>query len=370
MRVLFSTGELSGAVIAAVLRQELAESQPGVEVRRLDWSQSPGPVFGFCAGLRAAPKVGRVVARALAEAAEFRPNVAVLVSYSGLHLRLGRKLRALGIPVAYVAPPQVWAWGACRISALRAAADRVVCLFSFEKELLARAGVRADYFGYPLLDSVSAGMAGCDVRRSLGFGTQPYVAFLPGSRPAEVRHHLPLFYRVFELLLHRFPSLAGVIVGPSVVTALSPSALHSPPLTPHSPPFTASPSSLSLAERYRVMAGAACLVTVSGTATAEAAILGVPMVVCYHLSLPSAVLARLLLRTRYFALPNILAGRQIVPELLNPSPERLAAETTEFLTDRALCAALRGEFRVIRALLGPAGAARQIARLVLELGRG
>lgn len=355
MRVLLSTGEPSAAVIAAGLRQELTGVQPDAEVRWLDWSRSLGPVFGFWAGLRAAPRLGRAVARALAEAAEFRPDVAVLVSYSGLHLPLGRRLRVRGIPVAYVAPPQVWAWGAGRTSALRTAADRVVCLFSFEKELLARAGVKADYFGYPLLDSVSRDESGSDVRQLLGLGPQPYVAFLPGSRPAEVRHHLPLFCRVFELLHHRLPSLEAVMVGPSAVTPL---------------PLSSSMPTLPLDERYRVMAGAACLVTVSGTATAEAAILGVPMVVCYHLSLPATALARLLVRTRYFALPNILAGRQIVAELLNPSPERLATEAARLLADEKAGAAMRCELDRVRKLLGPRGATGHIARLVLELGRG
>ncbi len=349
MRVLFSTGEPSGAVIAAALRQELERIQPDIECRWLDWSRSLGPVLGFWAGLRAARGLGQALAHAAAAAAEFGPDVAVLISYSGLHLRLGPRLRALGIRVVYVAPPQVWAWGANRTTALKAAADRVVCLFSFEKELLVRAGLAADYFGYPLLDSVSQGSS---VRPLPGLGR--YVAFLPGSRPAEVRHHRPLFSRVFELLQNGFPTLQGVMVGPSAITILPPGNSN---------------MTWSLDERYSVMAGAACLVAVSGTVTAEAAILGVPMVVCYHLSPASTIAARVLVRTRYFALPNILAGRQIVPELLNPKPGALAARAARLLADEQASSAMRGQLGRVRAMLGPEGAAERIARLVLELGQ-
>ncbi|MEO0077887.1 MAG: hypothetical protein ABIK86_02685 [candidate division WOR-3 bacterium] len=349
MRVLFSTGERSGAVIARPVRQALERIQPDVECRWLDWSRTLGPVLGFWAGLRAAKGLGQALTHAVAEAAEFKPDVAVLVSYSGLHLRLGRKLRAVGIRVAYVAPPQVWAWGANRTKALKAAADQVVCLFSFEKELLVRAGLEADYFGYPLLDLVGRGSS---ARPLPDIGR--YVAFLPGSRPAEVRHHLPLFSRVFELLQEGFPTLQGVLVGPSAITILPPGNSN---------------MTWSLDERYSIMAGAACLVAVSGTVTAEAAILGVPMVVCYHLSLPATITARVLVRTRYFALPNILAGRQIVPELLNPSPGALAARAARLLADEQASSAMRNQLGRVRAILGPEGATERIARLVLALGQ-
>jgi lipid-A-disaccharide synthase len=350
MRVLISTGEPSAAVLAAVIEQELTVASDVVRVFRHDAGAILGPVFGFGAGLRAAPKLGRALARSLAEIRAAKPDVVVLVSFSGLHLPLGRRIRALGIPVVYVSPPQVWAWGAGRGRALRDAADRIVCLFSFEQEYLSRIGVRSEYFGHPLLDSVRPVLFEQEVRQRMRLGPEPYVAFLPGSRPTENRFHLPLFYRVFELLQSRFPLLGGVMVGPGAICRLP-----------------ATGGRLPLSDRYSVMAHAACVVAVSGTVTAEAAILGTPMVVCYHLSRFSTFVARKLARVRYFALPNILAGARIVPELLNPSSGLLAEETARLLADDAARAEMRGHLARVRDRLGPPGAARRIARLVREL---
>jgi lipid-A-disaccharide synthase len=348
VRVLISAGEPSGELIARLLEYELTR-QPEIAVQLLDAGRSLGPVFGFGAGLRVGLRLGRAVESALAEIENARPDVVVLVAFSGFHLALGRRTRARGIPVLFLSPPQVWAWGGWRARQLRSAADKVVCLFGFEQPLLQLRGIDAVYCGYPLLDSVHPNLSDPQVRLMLGLGREPYVAFLPGSRETERGHHVPLFKQVFELVRSGMPGLRGVMVGETAGLSAGMAGTTS--------------------ERYSVIARAACVLAVSGTVTAEAAILGTPMVVCYHLSRFSTLAARLLVRTWHFALPNILVRERIVPEFLNPTAPQLAAELLSLIRDQTRQEKMREGLARVRESLGPTGALPRIAREVVGLAR-
>jgi lipid-A-disaccharide synthase len=225
-----------------------------------------------------------------------------------------------------------------------------VCLFQFERQVLARSGVNAEYFGYPLLDVVSRpGATQEQVRKRLGMRVdERYVVFLPGSRPSEVRHHWPLFRDVFERLRQRRPGLRGV----AVADGLGPV-----------------PDGMVCAGdgRYDLMRYADCALCVSGTVTAELAVLGTPMVVCYHLSPVSRVLARLLVKTEWFALPNVLAGRSVVPEYLEAGVDTLAPRVLRMLASEAERTSMAGELKQVTRLLGPPGAPERVCRLLLRM---
>ena len=344
-------------------RLEMARLEPGCEVISLQDTAELGPVFGFGAGLRAGPRLGGLLGRAEASVIKLKPDAAVLVSFSGLHLPLGRRLQRHGIPVLYLGPPQVWAWGGWRKRRLRRAADRVVCLFRFEEELLRRAGVNAAYFGYPLLDSVTPGLGRAQVLEKLGFGPdEHYVVFLPGSRPSETGYHVPLFRAVFEHLRRQARGVRGVMVvleeGRRQEAEVAESGMV-----------------VVSRDRYDVMRHADCACAVSGTVTAELAVLGVPMAVCYHLPWVSRVLARALVRTPHFALPNILAGTLLVPEALEPGPEKLTRMLEPLLRDSAERREQVDGLAGVAASLGPSGAMASICRLATgmeeaESGRG
>jgi lipid-A-disaccharide synthase len=228
-----------------------------------------------------------------------------------------------------------------------------VCLFRFEEELLRRAGVNAVYFGYPLLDAAVSRLSREQTLEKLGFGTsERYVVFLPGSRPAEITYHLSLFTDVLARLRRENGNVRGVMVeaGRSQKSEVPESGMV-----------------VVRENRYDVMRHADCACAVSGTVTAELAILGVPMVVCYHLPWLSRVLARALVRTPHFALPNILAGTQLVPESLEPEPEALVRMLQPLLrsSEERRCQ-LEGLARVAAAL-GPPGAMTRVCALVREL---
>ena len=344
---------------------EMARLDPACEVISLHDTAELGPVLGFGEGLRAGPKLSRVLNRAEASVVRLDPDVAVLVSFSGLHLPLGRRLRLRGIPVLYLGPPQFWAWGGWRKRRLRMAADKVVCLFRFEEELLRRVGTNAVYLGYPLLDGVSARLSRAQTLEMLGLGpNEHYVVFLPGSRPAEVAHHRPLFRQVFTGLRRMVSGIGGVVVLKPEVR--SPKSKAGMPEAGDLPDREVGLAVVS-ENRYDVMRHADCACAVSGTVTAELAILGVPMVVCYHLPWLSRVLAQALVRSPHFALPNILAGKRFVPETLEPEPEGLVRMLGSLMRDsEERRQQLEGLTRVA-ATLGPPGAMERICSLVMGM---
>ncbi len=347
-----------------LFRLEMVRLDPACEVINLLDAAELGPVFGFAEGLRAGPRLRGVLDRAESSVARLAPDVAVLVSFSGLHLPLGRRLRRRGVPVLYLGPPQVWAWGGWRMGRLRRAADRVVCLFRFEEELLRRAGVNARYCGYPLLNGAAASLSRAQTLEKLGFGPgEHYVVFLPGSRPAETAYHEPLFRVVFEQLRRRAAGVRGVMVAMEA----SPESKGRSPKSGAGSQETEDGMTVVRANRYDVMRHADCACAVSGTVTAELALLGVPMVVCYHLPRLSWVLARVLVRTPYFALPNVLTGTQLVPEVLEPEPGGLVRMLASLMLDSdERRTQLDGLARVAEAL-GPPGAMARICALAREL---
>ena len=366
MRIVVSAGEASGRAMLDRFRLEMAKLDPACEVVSLQDTAKLESVFGFAEGLRAGPRLGGALSRAEEAAVKLEPDAAVLVSFSGLHLPLGRRLRLRGVPVLYLGPPQVWAWGGWRKRRLRKAADKVVCLFRFEMELLRQAGVNAVYFGYPLLDGVVSRLSREQTLEQLGLGpNERYVVFLPGSRPAEIGYHQPLFRTVFEQLRKRVPNVRGV----TVAMEASPKSEVQSPNSAVSGWRPAGESELVTVsrDRYDVMRLADCACAVSGTVTAELALLGVPMVVCYHLPWLSRLLTRVLVRTPHFALPNVLAGARLVPERLEPEPEALVQMLEPLMRDSVeRRQQLEGLARVA-AYLGPPGAMARICVQVRDL---
>ena len=362
VRILVSAGEASGRVMLEQLRLEMARLEPACEVVSLAGTAELGPVFGFAEGLRSGGRMHAVLSRAEKAVARLAPDAVVLVSFSGLHVPLGRRLRRRGVPVLYLGPPQVWAWGGWRKRKLRKAADVVVCLFRFEEGLLRRAGVNAVYLGYPLLDGVVSSLSREQTLAKLGLGpSEHYVVFLPGSRPAEIAYHEPLFRAVFGQLSKQERGIRGVMV------SMDESRGQKSGGRGQKAEATEGGVVVVSQDRYDVMRHADCACAVSGTVTAELALLGVPMVVCYHLSWLSRVLARALVRTPHFALPNILAGTRLVPEMLEPEPQALAQTLIPLMRDSDERRGQLSGLARVAAELGPPGATERVCVLAREL---
>ncbi len=296
------------------------------------------------------------ILRELTEAARARrPRVALLVDSPDFNLRLARRLKRLGISVIYYVSPMVWAWRRRRVRTIARTVDRMLCILPFEEQFYAGTGVSARFVGHPL-----AGQPPPDApqryRAALGLPTdRTTIALLPGSRRSEVKRIFPAMLDAAERIRARHPDAQFVV---PLAPTLDDSSLR---------PYLARHATLEVkvapsATTEVVGASDAALVK-SGTSVLEAALMLRPMVVVYRLSWLSYLIGRLFVRIAHFALVNVLAGRAVVPELLQrqATPERMASEIERLLEGGAARAdQLRG-LAEVRSALGEPGAERRVA---------
>ncbi len=252
------------------------------------------------------------------------------------NLRLDALLKPAGIPVVHYVSPSVWAWRQGRVEGMRQAVDTVLCLLPFEKKFYDDKGVDAVFVGHPLADSLPLVNDTTAARAQLGLqAAGEYIALLPGSRSGEISRIAPGLFAAAKLIQQQRPH-AGFII-PAINAARRADIemqLAAAGLTAQV--FDDSPGLGAGAGVGRlVMSAADAVVLASGTATLEAMLLKKPMVVAYRLHWLTWLIARLMVKTPYVSLPNLLAGEKLVPELLQlaASPEAIAAETLRWLQD-------------------------------------
>ena len=284
----------------------------------------------------------------------------MLIDFPEFNLRLARAARGLGIPVVYFVAPQVWAWRRGRLGAMARDVSRVLAIFPFEVGLYQEAGVPVEFVGHPMLDALPV-RDHDDARSGLAAAGDTLVGLLPGSRDAEVRRHLPVL--LGRGGAHRCRGGRGLGLpcrsAPTIAVAGVEALVRASRI----------PVQVLPGEAYRVMAAADLLLVASGTATLEAACYGTPMVVLYRLSSVSYAVARLLVRgVSHISLPNIVAGREIVPEFIQgrATPGAVATAALGLLEDDVARAAQRAALLEVRVRLGEPGAGLRAARAVLR----
>jgi lipid-A-disaccharide synthase len=373
-RLLISSGEPSGDLYAGELVRALRERVPDLRGFGLggDRLASQGialvahvrelAVVGLLEVVRHLPRLRAIFAELLAEADRSRPDLAVLVDYPDFNLRLARALAHRGIPVVYYVSPQVWAWRRGRIRTIAETAARMLVIFPFEEELYRAAGVPVSFVGHPLVDLVEPAANPAAFLSECGLDpTRPTIAVLPGSRRKEVAHNLPALAAAARLLAARRPELQFVL-------ALAPT-LDSALVEPYLP---GSPLRLVRGRTHEVVSAATLALVASGTATVETALLGTPMVVVYRISPLSYALGRPFVSVPHYAMVNLIAGRRVVPELIQAdfTAERVAAETEMLLSDAERSGRMRADLAEVRRRLGEPGASARAAAEVAALLRG
>jgi lipid-A-disaccharide synthase len=310
--------------------------------------------MGLVEVLRELPRIRRVMRHLVEEAQRRRPAVAVLVDSPDFNLRLAARLRKLGIAVVLYISPQLWAWRRGRVRTVRRLAREVLCILPFEVAFYEAHGVRARYVGHPLVDEIHrVGL--------LDRPSQPQpgrLAMLPGSRAMEVRQLLPVMIQTLRSIAPSGIDEAVLVEAPGMEAEVG-SVLAE----------YGSDSRLRRVrgeERRLELSGCELAWTASGTATLECTLLGVPMVVGYRLQSISYALAKLMVRVPNVALVNLIAGRTVVPELLQKAwrPDRLSAVTSEMLGGGAT--AQKPGLADARVRLGSPGASRQAAKAIAE----
>ncbi|HVP78732.1 MAG TPA: lipid-A-disaccharide synthase [Thermodesulfobacteriota bacterium] len=293
-----------------------------------------------------------------------KPDLVILIDFPEFNLRLARTVHRRGIPILYYISPQIWAWRPNRINLIARLVKKMVVLFPFEVPLYEAAGVDVEWVGHPLLDIVKPALP--KEKAFHQFGLDPNrrtVGLLPGSRIHEIERLLPPLLASAHLLQEEIPDLQFVI-----------------PLAPGLPRTTLSsqmnkvsvPVKVAEGFTYDAMSLCELLITASGTATLEGAILGRPMVVIYKVSLPSYWVGRALIRVNHIGLVNLVAEKEIAPELIQKdvNPRRIADEAFRILMDPLLSRKMSESMGEVRKKLGEPGAAERAARIVSSLLRG
>jgi len=278
---------------------------------------------------------------------------------------LAAKAKKLGIPVFYYISPQVWAWRGGRVKKIGRLTDKIGVILPFEPAFYQNRGVKVDFVGHPLMDSVQTNMP---PKKFLAIHTIPNdavtVGLLPGSRIKEIRSLLPNFLQAAALLQQQTKEKI-VFLLPRAST-ISTNLLEENGLNQYKNLLDIKVISEN---RYDLMAACDAVVTASGTVTLELAILGIPQVTTYKISPYTYILGRLLINVEFFSLVNLIAGKKVIPELLQHqvTPANIANELKMMLTEPEKRARMEQGLQEVREKIGRPGASRRAAHLAISL---
>ncbi len=382
MKVMMSCGEASGDLYAGALVTEIRRRVPAADIfgfggnrmkaagGRLIGDFSGLSVTGLTEAVRVLPRSYAMLRRLVRAASELKPDVFVAIDFPDFNFRLMSAMRGLGIPVVYYVSPQLWAWRPGRMETMKKFVDKVLVIFPFEAPLYEAAGVPVEFVGHPLVDLAQAGQPRSSFLRDRGLVPDaPTVALLPGSRPNELHRIAPTMVAAMPLIRDRVPDVQFIVAcAPNL-----PDVLFTPFLTGLLKGKTTRtiPPVLAHDRTDDVLGACDVVITASGTATVQAALHECPMVVVYKLSPLTYRLGKPFVNVNTYAMPNLVAGHRVVPELIQSdfTPERVAEETVLFLNDRERHARTRESLRRVREKLGAPGASGRAADAILAVAR-
>lgn len=372
-KIMILAGEVSGDLHASNLVKAILKLEPDVEFMglggprmagagvRLLKDMTPYSSVGLIESLKFIPAIKEALGIADRVLAEDRPDLVLMVDNQGFNNLIAKKARQRGIRTVYYIPPQEWLWGvkggAERISR---SVDKLITIFRPEFEIYQKAGANVSFVGHPLLDIVPREYDRSRVIRELGLREDyPIIGLFPGSRHQEVRKLCPLMVESVKLIRKEFP---GAQFPLSVASPFFEEILKEE--------FREVADSIvpRMEKNYEIMQASDLILLSSGTATLEAGILGKPMVVIYRVNPISYWAARALIKVRFAALPNLLLGREVVPELLQEraNPAEIFKAALEILREEEKRKQIKKELEELKEVLGGPGALARAAALVLE----
>lgn len=369
-RVYVVAGELSGDAHGAGLLRELLVLRPGIELRGAggpemakisgggitDWVEDAA-VMGVWEVLKKYRWFRARFARMMEELREFRPAALLLIDYPGFNLRFAEAVRREfpEIRIIQYISPKVWAWNKRRIPKMARILDEVLCLFPFEVALFESAGLKASFVGNPLVDQLQ-GVLEKEMERD-----QRLIGLFPGSREREVARLFPMMIEVAGRLRNWRADLTFEV--PAATEKLA-AKIHA--MTDKA--GAAGWIKVSTGGSHELMRRAACGVIASGTATLEAACLGIPYCLVYRVAPLTYLLAKLLVKIEFIGLVNIIAGERVVEELVqsDASPDKVAGQLRHLMESPARAAKLQERLADVAAMLGEPGVEKRAAARVAE----
>ena len=376
-KILISCGEVSGDIYAGALTSELVKLDSRAQVSGLGGDQMVAAgarlighyrglsVTGLSEALAVLPRSLVMYRRLVDTIRKNRPDVLVTVDFPDFNFWLAAAARRLGIPVVYYVSPQVWAWRRGRLRTLKQLVDRMLVIFPFEEEVYRNAGIPVEFVGHPLVDLAESRTARTTLLLELGLSPRaPTVTLLPGSRPNEVRRLLPILFEAARMTATRVPEVQFILArAPNLEDSLFSSLMRR--CEPWCP-------AVIEARTDDALSAADVVATASGTATVQAAIHGRPMVIVYRVSPLTYAIGRRFVRVDNYGMVNLIAGKPIVPELIQErcTASAVAEEIVGYLTDHDRMNQTKASLQIVRERLGGSGASHRAAQAVLKVASG
>ena len=368
--ILFSAGEASGDTHAANMFLEIKKHQPnikgigmgGVNMANagidLRYNSANIAVIGVVEVLKHYGEIQSALLLMKQIIKNERPDLLICVDYKEFNFKLASYAKQQGIKVLFYVSPQVWAWRESRVKAYGKVIDMMAVIFPFETAYYEKENIPVRYVGHPSVDKVHPKHSKTeDLARFNLDATQPIIGLLPGSRVNEIKRLLPVMLDAAEQLKTKFPTAQFLLPQADSISddLLKQYSLHNIQLIKHQP--------------YDVIQCCDAVMTSSGTATLEIALLTVPMVICYKLSTLTYWLGRLLVKTPFIGLPNIVAGKRIVQEFIQheANANNLAAEIERIVSDKTYHYTMQQNLNTVKQQLGTGGGSKNMAILALEM---
>ncbi|MGZ5043152.1 MAG: lipid-A-disaccharide synthase [Methylobacter sp.] len=373
LKILFSAGEASGDQHAANMFLELQKQQPdiqglgmggakmaqaGIDIR---YDSSQIAVIGVIEVIKHYAEIRRALTLMQQLVVEERPDLLVCVDYKEFNFKLARYAKQQGVKVLFYVSPQVWAWRPGRVKAYGKVIDMMAVIFPFETAYYEAEHVPVRYVGHPSVDKVHPQYDKEEALHRFGLdSSKPIVGLLPGSRANEIKRMLPVMLAAAEKVQAALPDCQFILPqAGSIGDALLSTYLSQSPLA----------INVVKNQPYDAIQCCDAVMTTSGTATLEIALLTVPMVICYKLSPVTYWLGRLLVKIPFIGLPNIVSGKAIIKELIQneATAENLADEVLKLLNDNAYAEQMRQNLVLVKQQLGQGGGSKNMAQLALEM---
>jgi len=371
--ILIAAGEASGDLHASCLVEAMLKLEPslhfygmgGEKLReagvRIIFDISKLSVMGITEVVRHLGHLYRVFKWLEKSLKNDRPDLIILIDYPDFNLRLAKVAKGYNIPVLYYISPQIWAWRTNRIKKIGKFVDKMMVVFPFELSLYEREGINVSFVGHPLLDMVKVNKSREENFKQFGLDEhKTTIGLLPGSRLSEVKRILPPMLGAAQQLSKRFKNLQFVLpIAPGLKKEEIVKLTENTRVA-----LTVVDDSI-----YEVIDSSYLVVVASGTATLETALLSTPMVILYKMSPLSYLVGRKLVKVKYIGMANIIAGKKVVPELIQDeaTAERITSEVTHMLRDDLYHQSICEELTSIKKKLGEPGASKQAAQIALEM---
>ncbi|MGD0887209.1 MAG: lipid-A-disaccharide synthase [Thermodesulfovibrionales bacterium] len=378
--VMIVAGESSGELYGSLLAKQLRHIWPDVTVIGIGGERMRAAgvkilsgissAFGITELLTSIKRIRESFKTAAKALATFKPEVVVLIDFPDFNFRLGAVAKRHGLKVLYYVSPQVWAWRKGRVKTMGEIADRIAVILPFEKEIYTMAGIPCEFVGHPAMEEIdetqktedSTDPRGIKMRESLGLSEgRPVIALLPGSRAHELKTLLPVFIELTRMVAKEFPDGKCIL-----------------PLAPNidADRFAEDIATLKRegvlivrGDSIKCLASSDVAVVASGTATLQAALMGIPLVVVYKLSLFSYLIGKALLSVKHISLVNIIAGEEVVRELIQrrAKAENIVQELKRILNDDQYRSGMTSSMTRIRDMFSGRQPSRRVAEIIGEL---